>query len=69
MTDNRQELWVDGGEKTASCRKVRAGAQGRGPQRKREKGRSEVEVKIHVLAHSVWCKRNRKALLEDTFEL
>ena len=27
-----------------------------------------MEVKVHVLAHSVWRKRNRKALLEDAFE-
>ena len=25
-------------------------------------------VKVHVMTHSVWHKRNRKALLEDAFE-
>ena len=25
-------------------------------------------MKVHVLAHSVWRKRNRKALLEDASE-
>ena len=56
------------GRKKRWSQRVTHGCVRRRTSRGREEGRSEVEAKVYVLAHSIWRKGDRMALLEDTFE-